>query len=263
MSEANNFFTDGEAYDRMMGQWSRASGNAFLDWLSLPDGLRWIDVGCGTGAFTELVLERGSPLALSAVDPSAEQIEYAKSRSVAARIDYRVADAQDLPYEADMFDVGAMALVISFIEEPPKAIAELKRVVRGGGTIATYIWDITGGGHSQQPIRDAIKAMGITAAPGRNDDITRRDSLEELFQSAGLLDVASRTIDIRIDYPTFEDYWNSQTGIDNTSVRPIRAMSAEEVERLKTILRERLTADKSGAISYTARCNAIRGIVPD
>ncbi len=78
MAEANSYFTDGEAYELNIGRWSRVAGKIFLDWLSLPNGLRWLDVGCGTGAFTEIILNRSEPSAINAVDPSADQIDYAK-----------------------------------------------------------------------------------------------------------------------------------------------------------------------------------------
>ena len=46
-------FTDSEAYERMMRRWSRLVAKTFLAWLDLPKGHRWLDVGCGDGAFTE------------------------------------------------------------------------------------------------------------------------------------------------------------------------------------------------------------------
>ena len=261
MAKAESFFTDGEAYERSTGQWSRAAGDIFLDWLSLPGDLRWLDVGCGTGVLTELILQRCAPRAISAIDPSADQIEFAKRRPSAGKIDYRVADAKELPLNNDSFDVAAMALVITFVGDQSKAVKEMRRVVRPGGTIATYIWDIAGGGHFQQPIREAIRSMGIDPPPNKTDDSTRGAALAELFRSAGLDDVVVHTIEIQLEFPNFEDYWDSQTGISNNTVRPIRAMSDADVERLKALLRASLPTDSDGRIFYPARCNAVRGIV--
>jgi 2-polyprenyl-3-methyl-5-hydroxy-6-metoxy-1,4-benzoquinol methylase len=53
-------FDDGASYEQMMGRWSRLVGERFLDWIEVPDGARWIDVGCGNGALTELLLHRSS-----------------------------------------------------------------------------------------------------------------------------------------------------------------------------------------------------------
>jgi ubiquinone/menaquinone biosynthesis C-methylase UbiE len=262
MAEAESFFSNGEAYERSTGQWSRAAGGIFLDWLSLPNSLDWLDVGCGTGVLTELVLQRCLPRAISAIDTSADQIEFAKSRPSAGKADYRVADAKDLPFDDNSFDVAAMALVITFVGDQPKSVKEMRRVVRPGGTIATYIWDIPGGGHFQQPIREAIKSMGVEVLPNKTDDFTRGEVLADLFRSVGLENVSGHTIEFQMEFPNFEDYWGSQTGISNNTVRPILELSEADVERLQALLRASLPTDSDGHISYPARCNAVRGFVP-
>ena len=107
-----SFFTDGQAYERLMGRWSRAAGKAFLDWLSLPKGLDWLDVGCGSGAFTELVLDHCAPSSMSAIDSSEDQIAYACGRPAANRVRFLTGDAQSLPFADRAFDAAAMALVV-------------------------------------------------------------------------------------------------------------------------------------------------------
>jgi ubiquinone/menaquinone biosynthesis C-methylase UbiE len=161
MADGNRYFVDGAAYELVTGRWSRVAGAVFLDWLSLPPGLRWVDVGCGTGAFTELVLQRSNPRALSGLDPAKDQIAFAKRRKGADRIDYRIGDALCLPYRDREFDVAVMALVIGYLPDRLKALAELKRVVRLGGTIATYVWDGPDSGHPQQPLIDSLQDMGL------------------------------------------------------------------------------------------------------
>jgi ubiquinone/menaquinone biosynthesis C-methylase UbiE len=92
-----NLFTDGEAHERRMGRWSRIVGEAFLDWLAVPKGLRWLDVGGGNGAFTEVLIERYAPAAVSAIDPSEGMLSYARTRSRTELAKFRVGDAQALP----------------------------------------------------------------------------------------------------------------------------------------------------------------------
>jgi ubiquinone/menaquinone biosynthesis C-methylase UbiE len=121
MAEAPSFFTDGQAYERLMGRWSRAVGEVFLDWLALPKGLTWLDVGCGTGTFTELVVDRCAPSSMSAIDPSEGQINYARSGPAASQVAFRTGDAQSLPFVDCAFDVAAMALVINFVPDGAKA----------------------------------------------------------------------------------------------------------------------------------------------
>lgn len=87
-------FDDGLAYEHFMARWSRAAGTAFLDWMAPPKNARWLDVGCGTGAFTKLVIQRCDPLAIVGIDPSAAQIDYALTQLAARKVDFRVARAQ-------------------------------------------------------------------------------------------------------------------------------------------------------------------------
>src|SRR5579859_7958940 len=146
MSAPGNLFGDGKAYERMMGRWSRLVGEQFLDWLGAPRGLRWIDVGCGNGAFTEVLIARSAPSAVVGVDPSEGQLAYARTREGVKSAEFHVGSATALPFADRSFDAAAMALAITFIADAVKAAAEMARVVRPGGLVATYMWDIPGGG---------------------------------------------------------------------------------------------------------------------
>ena len=143
---AANLFTDGKAYERLMGRWSQVVGVKFIDWLGAPKGLRWIDVGCGNGAFTEVLIARAAPAAVTGIDPSPDQIDYARKRPAAKLAQFRVGDAQALPFDDNSFDAASMALVITFFSDPLKAAREMVRVVKPGGLVATYMWDFPAGG---------------------------------------------------------------------------------------------------------------------
>jgi ubiquinone/menaquinone biosynthesis C-methylase UbiE len=262
MAENTIHFTDGAAYDRLMAPWSRAVGEQFVDWLALPPGLRWLDVGCGTGAFTELLLGQTNPFDVSAVDPAEDQIAYARTKPAAKHVNFRQAEAQKLPFADGEFDVAAMALVITFVPEPAQALAEMKRVVKPGGVIGTYVWDFLGKGNTQQPLREAVEAMGISVLPMAGHIHSRLESLNAIFTGAGLDAVSVRPIEIEISYASFDEYWTAQTGFANTVVQHMRKMSEAQVEEVKTHLREHLPRDKSGRIVYKAWANAAKGRVP-
>jgi ubiquinone/menaquinone biosynthesis C-methylase UbiE len=262
MVETTNYYTDGQAYERLMGRWSRAAGEIFLDWLSLPKGLKWLDVGCGTGASTELIIERASPSHVSAIDPSEDQIAHARTGPAAKVASFRIGDAQSLPFGNREFDVAAMALVITLLPEPPKAVSEMKRVVRSGGTVATYMWDMLGGGFTEQPLRNALKAMNIDTLVARHAN-SRLDNLRGFFETAGLGSITTRTIEITVSHANFDAYWKAATALANPMTQIIRKMDASDVERLKVHLRENLSTDKTGRIAFPARANAIKGIVPE
>jgi ubiquinone/menaquinone biosynthesis C-methylase UbiE len=200
---------------------------------------------------------------VSAVDPAAEQIAYARTKPAAKRVNFRVGDAQALPFADGEFYVAAMALVITFVPNPAQAVAEMKRVVKPGGMLGTYMWDFLGRGFTQQPLREAIEAMGIEvpAMPGHFN--SRLDNLMNFFEAAGLDQVATRTIEVEVSYADFDDYWGAETGLPNYIVQHVRKMTGPDVERLKTYLRQHLPTDRSGRIAYKAKANAVKGRVPE
>lgn len=136
MAESTQRFDDGAAYERFMGRWSRAVGGDFLRWVGAPQHADWIDVGCGTGIFTQLILDTCAPRTVIGIDPEPAQIEHARRQSFASRADFRVGDAQQLPFDAASFDIVASALVINFVPDRTKALEEMRRVGRPGGIIA-------------------------------------------------------------------------------------------------------------------------------
>lgn len=263
MAAAENFFSDGEAYEISMGRWSRVAGKEFLDWLSLPSGLRWLDVGCGTGAFTELVRDLSAPSAVSGVDPSEDQIAFARGRPRASCVDYRLGDALSLPFGDEEFDVAVMALVIGQLRDRFKAIAEMKRVVRGGGTIATYVWDGPDSGHPQQPLFDALKAVGGQLRRGPGNEARSVEELRNLLGGSGLEGVTSRSIEIQITFENFDQFWAAQTALTSRTIRAIRSLSEADLSRFKALLKELLPTKANGYIRYSARANAIKGQVPN
>ena len=134
-------FDDSAAYERFIGTWGRAAGSMFLEWLAPPKQANWLDVGCGTGLFTELIVKHCSPVSVIGIDPAPAQIAYASRKPVAARAQFRTGDAQALPFPDAAFDIVASALVINFIPDRPHALAEMARVARPGGVVGGYIWD--------------------------------------------------------------------------------------------------------------------------
>src|SRR5262249_10711925 len=146
MTEPQIRFEDGAAYERMMGVWSRLAGDVFLDWLAPARGLRWVDIGCGNGAFTELLAARCAPARVEGIDPSEAQLSFARSRHTAGIATFRLGDAMALPYADNSFDAAVMALVLFFVPDPAKGVAEMIRVVKSGGSVSVYLWDFFGRG---------------------------------------------------------------------------------------------------------------------
>jgi SAM-dependent methyltransferase len=244
-----------------MGRWSRLVGESFLDWLDAPKGLRWLDVGCGNGAFTEELIARCAPAALTAIDPSEDQLAYARTRSGAEVADFRVGDAQKLTFDDGSFDVAVMALVISFLPNPEKAIAEMTRVVRHGGWVATYMWDVPGGGVPCDPIYVGLESMGMTSVRPPNPGVSKQEAMQRAWQNAGLSSIETRVIRIPVTYSSFDDFWDSNTVPVGPQGKLIDGMSNSARRQLRTRLRERLPVGSHGRISYEAFANAVKGRV--
>jgi ubiquinone/menaquinone biosynthesis C-methylase UbiE len=266
MAEPQIRFDDGAGYERMMGRWSRLAGDVFLDWLAPRPGLRWIDVGCGNGAFTELLVERCAPAEVHGIDPSEGQLAFARERPAARVAAFRQGDAMALPFPDASpdagFDAAVMALVIFFVPDPAKGVAEMVRVVRPGGTIAAYAWDVLGGGFPLEPIQAELRALGVTPLLPPSAAASRMAALRELWTNAGLEAVETREITVQRTFADFEDFWT--TSILGSSMRPtLAALTSGDIERLKARVRARLPADESGRITYGACANAVKGRVPE
>jgi ubiquinone/menaquinone biosynthesis C-methylase UbiE len=256
-------FDDGAAYERYMGKWSRLAGNAFLDWLAPEPGLRWLDVGCGNGAFTELLIERCAPAAVHGVDPSEAQLAFARTRAaanVAGIAEYRIGDAMALPFGEDAFDAAVMPLVIFFVPEPAKGVAEMVRIVRAGGIVSAYGWDLLGGGFPYDALWSQMRAMGIEVPLPSSPDASRIEVLRDLWTNAGLESIETRQITVQRTFDDFEDFWTTVRGGPSVN-RGISTMSLENREILKTKMRQQLPADAGGRITYSARANAVKGRV--
>jgi SAM-dependent methyltransferase len=254
-------FDDGCAYERFMGRWSRAVGEVFLEWVDPSPCARWLDVGCGGGAFTELVLARCSPAAVCAVDPVRAQIDYAHAQPVGNRAEFRVADAEKLPFPDASFDIVASALVINFIPDRPTALSEMRRVARAGGSVAGYVWDFAGERSVMSPIRLAMQQIGTSLPPTPGAEDSTLEQLDMLFRQAGLGNIATKPIDIRVTYPNFDDFWRAQTPNFNPLTQAIAALPHADRARIVDSVQEAIgTID--GGISYSARANAIMARVP-
>jgi len=261
MNEAPNLFRDGQAYERMMGRWSHRVGEKFLDWLDAPKRLRWIDVGCGNGAFTEVLMARVAPTAVTGIDPSEHQIDFARERDSVKKARFEVANAQKLPFRNNSFDAAAMALVISFLNDPLKAAQEMARVVKRGGPVAAYMWDIPGGGLPVNPVYAGLQALGHGDLRPAGAPHSNRDTMQKIWEDAGLTAVDTAVIRIEVAYEDFDDFWQSCNVPVGPSGHAIANLSPPKREELKEHLRGILPAAPDGRIVYEAFANAVKGRV--
>jgi len=257
-------FDDGDAYEDFMGKWSLLAGQAFLDWLAPAPGLRWVDVGCGNGAFTALLLARCAPKEVHGIDPSEDQLAFARAR-LARRgrtpATWRVGDAMALPWADGRFDAAVMALVIFFVPQPARGIAEMVRVIRPGGGVCAYAWDILGGGFPYFALQDEMAKMGRQPLWPPSVEAARMDALRQSWSDAGLVDVETRELVVERTYADFDAFWTAARKGPRIAPR-LSELGAGGADALKERLRERLVAGADGGITIEARANAVRGRKP-
>lgn len=263
MSNDRYIFTNGAEYERTMGRWSQLAGAEFIDWLGAPAGACWLDVGCGNGAFSEVLMGRCPPSALHGIDPSEAQVAYAKSRKSISNGTFRTADAQSLPFEDASFDVATMALVIPFVPDPKKAVSEMARVVQPGGLVASYMWDVPAGGLPAEPLYAATRDLGLSkqASAVSNAAVYSLSDIQNLWQRLGLKEIETHRIDVSATYADFDDFWESNAVLRSPQSQLVEALQPTERQRLKSYLDETLPRDAEGRISCRAFANAVKGRV--
>jgi SAM-dependent methyltransferase len=254
-------FDDGAAYERYMGVWSRLAGKIFLEWLNPQSDLRWLDVGCGNGAFTEMIVSGCAPASVQGIDPSREQLDYARGRHWSGDVQFRQADAMALPFQDHTFDVAVMALVIFFVPDPAKGVGEMARVVCPGGVVSAYAWDMAGNGFPYESLRAEMHEFGIEVPTPPSPDSSSAPALQSLWAGAGLELIETCSIPVQRVFADIEDYWITVQGGPSVSKR-LAAMSPRDRARLKDRMQERLAIDRSGRITCSARANAVMGRVP-
>lgn len=255
-------WASGDAYEPYVGRWSRLVAREFLAWLAAPPGATWVDVGCGTGALTEVILSTAAPAHVRAIDRSFSYVLFARGRVPDRRAAFMVADAQWLPQPTQSSDAAVSGLMLNFVPQPAVAVAEMARIARAGGVVAAYVWDYAGQMQLMRYFWDAAVALDRRAADldeGRRFPICHPTALEALFHGAALQDVESRAIDVPTRFREFDDFWRPFLGGQGPAPGYVRSLSEEGRMVLRERIRVALPVAADGSIDLTARAWGVRG----
>ncbi|MBX3069435.1 MAG: methyltransferase domain-containing protein [Thermomicrobiales bacterium] len=253
-----------DAYERYMGRWSRRIAAHFLTWLDPADGQSWLDLGCGTGALSATILERTNPVAVTGVDPSEPFIAAARSTITDPRATFHIGDARALPLAPASIDCAVSGLCLNFIPDPALAIAEMSRVTRPGGVVASYVWDYVQGMEMIRAFWHAARAVDpeLKVDEAHRNPLCAPDPLHDLFTRAGLVDVLVTSIEIETRFASFDDYWGPFDGGTGPAPAYLKTLSPGDRDELAAALRRTLPFDSDGSIPLSARVWAVRGTVP-
>ncbi len=263
--ERRDVWARGNVYEPYVGRWSRLVARDFLAWLALADGLEWLDVGCGTGALSEAILEQATPIRVLGVDSSDGYLDHARSRIKDPRAAFALGDARSLPCGGAEFDAAVSGLVLNFVPDPGRALAEMRRAVRPGGAVAAYVWDYAERMELMRYFWDAAVALDPAALAldeGRRFPLCRPEPLVDLFRGAGLRSVATCEIDVPTRFRDFVHYWTPFLGGQGPAPGYCVSLTEERRGALRERIRSALPVSPDGSIRLVARAWAVRGRVP-
>lgn len=257
-------FSGGDRYERFMGRWSRDLAPLLVKFAQVRDGDTVLDVGSGTGALTAAVAAAAPSSRIIGVDPAPSYVGFAQARHPADRIQFEVGDAQQLRFDNGTFDRTLSLLVLNFIPDRAKALDEMIRVTRSGGTVASAVWDY---GDGMEMLRIFWEEAGALdpAAKARDEShmpLSRKGELQALWREHRLQHVSEEALTIRTRFASFDDYWLPFLEKQGPAGDYVATLTADKREQLRGRLRLRLLGDgRDRPIELKARAWAVRGTV--
>ncbi len=254
-------WSSAEHYEPFIGRWSRLLAAQVVAWLAAPAGLRWLDVGCGTGALGDAVLTGADPASVLGVDPSPAYLAAAAARIDDPRLTFRVGDAASLPVPDASVDRAVCGLVLNFVPDAVAAVREMGRVLAPGGVAAAYVWDYAGRMQMLRLFWDAAVALDPEAATldEARFPICGAGGLERCFADAGLTVGSTRPTDVPTVFRDFDDYWTPFLGGQGPGPSYCATLPDDALARLRERLRKTLPTEPDGSIHLTARAWSVTG----
>ena len=251
------YFVASDAYDRFMGRYSAPLSPLLADLAGVEAGATVLDVGCGPGALTAELVSRLGASAVAAVDPSEPFVAAARARNPG--VDVQLAPAEELPFTDGAFDVALAQLVVHFMRDPVEGLREMARVTRPGGVVAASVWDHAGDGSPLSLFWSVVTELDPAVENESHLAGAREGHLGELFAAAGLQEVEETALTVRVQHPSFEDWWEPFTLGVGPAGAYVGALDEAGRERLREACRER---QPEPPFVVSGRAWAARGVTP-
>ncbi len=257
-------FRNAEGYERLMGRWSRRLAPLLIGFGGLSDGDRVLDVGCGTGSLIFTLPQLAGIAAGTGVDIGEAYLAHARSRNTDTRLRFEHADAGALPFDDDSFDRAFSLLVLQFVPDPARAVAEMRRVVRPGGTVTAAVWDDFGGLPHVRMLFDIAAVLDRSVNRPYFRPLSAPDEMALRWRAAGLTEIGQTSLLIRMDFSSFEDYWAPFTTGEGPPGQLLASLDEAARATLQDHVRHAYLAGKpDGPRSFAAVAWACRGTVPE
>jgi SAM-dependent methyltransferase len=258
----------GDGYELQMGRHSRSLAPLLIAFAAARPAGKVLDVGCGTGNLAVELAKIPDLTSIEAFDFSPAYIAYAKARGADSRINFQTADACAIPFADGTFDLTLSMLVLAFIPEPHRAVREMARVTKPGGTVAACMWDLRGGLVFGRMFWDTAAALDPKAVEARrvsmSRPITRRGGIAGEFNAAGLREVHESVLTIAMNFADFENFWAPFEGRDSGFAVYVSSLDAAQKDKFKSALRlAYLDGAPDGPRTYFASAWAARGVRPE
>jgi trans-aconitate methyltransferase len=255
-------WSSGDAYERYVGRWSRIVAREFIRWLAVPENKQWLDVGCGTGALSQIIFDLQKPKSIKGIDRSEDHVKTARRNLNHPTTEFETGDAQSLSIESDSVDVAVSGLVLNFVPQHEQMVAEMKRVVRKHGMVALYVWDYAAKMQFLRHFWNAAAALDPAAREldeGTRFPICDPNGLLHLFQEVGLAHSEARGIEIATHFKDFDDFWTPFLGGQGPAPGYVMSLSEERRAQLRERIYNSLPFAVDGSIPLVARAWAIKG----
>ncbi len=265
MAQSIDVFAAADKYEFGMGAWSKVLASFFIDFIGgLDHGDRVLDVGCGTGSLAWTIAQTTKAAKIVGIDPSKSFIEYARTRQSDPRVTFDIGDAQQLPYENGSFDKCLSSLIITFVSDAPKAVAEMRRVTKSCGIVSTCYWDSQG----EMELFDTFWKAAVTLDPeikklsSRQRPYTTERELVDLWQNAGLKQIETDGLTVPLKFKSFGAIWTYHKEAEGPSCNYTRSLPPDRQRALEERLRKDILGNRpDGPITLQAKAWAVKGQV--